>query len=133
MSREKIEMRFDDLFLRAIGISMLDLEWMLETGDDEALRQQEANVTLLLEIAYDRGLRDRPELAEAIAEIKRNGLAYRDVMRRYQTVRIAKSARHRYLDNLSGYHDAMVSDCRRLCQILYPSGLRRFDLCFGAI
>ena len=133
MPREKIEALFDKLFTHAMGISVLDVEWMLENEDDEALRQQEENVSLLLEIAYDRQLRKRPELAEAVAEIKRNGLAYRDAMRKYRASRIAKSARHKYLVVLGEYQDAMVGDCRRLCGAVYPSKLRLFDICFGAI
>lgn len=132
MARVSLEGLFRDLFLGSIGVTELDVEWMLSCGDDEALRQQESNVKTFLDIAYGVNLKRHPEAAETVDAMRRNGMQYRHDLRRFRLSRIAKNNRAKYLGTLSRYHDAMVGDCRKLCVLLYPQGLPFFDVCFGA-
>ncbi len=125
-----IEQRFHHLFIYRMGISKIEIEWQLGFGEDDALRQQQANVKAFLDIAYNINCKNCPELAETVDDIKRNGLAYRDCMRKFRLLKIAKSRRHQYLVTLSQHHDAMVADCRRLCAAIYPERLRTFNICF---
>jgi hypothetical protein len=125
-----IEKRFDYLFVQCIGISEIVIEWQLSFGEDDGLRQQEANVKAFLDIAYSINCQNCPALAETVDNIKRNGLAYRDCMRKFRLLKLAKSRRHQDLVTLSQYHDAMVADCRRLCAAVYPQRVCLFDICF---
>jgi hypothetical protein len=125
-----IEQRFHHLFIHCMGISKIEIEWQLRFGEDDALRRQEANVKAFLDIAYNINCENCLELAETVDNIKRNGLAYRDCMRKFRLLKIAKSRRHQYIVTLSQHHDAMVADCRRLCAAAYPERLQLFDICF---
>jgi hypothetical protein len=69
----RLDRAFQQLFLSVPLVSITEIEWRFSFGEDEALRQQEANVKPHLQLALGVDLKRYPAIAGDIAEMVKAG------------------------------------------------------------